>query len=63
MKLRSLYDCKNAHWPVKGAIIHCIKGHRLGAGNVNIRQVIRDDKLIFKSCQLCKDYEGMNDGE
>ena len=54
--MRSLLDCLNARWPIKGEYIKCSKGHKLGNGKVHIRQVDRGDKLICKICQKCTDY-------
>ena len=50
----------NARYPVPpNEYITCRKGHKLG--NIHKRQVDREDKLNYKICQLCTDFEDMND--
>jgi len=62
MKIRSLYDCLHARYPVPpDEYIRCVKGHKLGQGNIHKRQADREDKLIFKVCMLCSDFCDMND--
>ncbi len=61
MKIRDLYSCYNARYPTTPAsYVTCSKGHRLGQGNVRKEQVDNDARLVFKACQLCKDYEPMD---
>ena len=55
----SLEDCLFAKYPGDGEYIYCAKGHKLGNGKILKSRV--DEKLIFKCCQLCKDYESMDD--
>ncbi len=62
MKFRSLYDCYNARYPIPpNEYVTCFKGHQLGKGNILALQVNRGDKLIMKVCQLCPDFDDMND--
>ncbi len=63
-KVISLYDCFLARYPVPpDEMVTCKAGHKLGQGNIHKRQVDRNDRLVFKVCQLCKDYSSMNEGE
>ena len=56
-KIRTLYDCSFARYPVPPDIfIRCEKGHRLGSGYVSKEQADRGDRLLFRVCQLCVDY-------
>ena len=54
--IRSLWDCYHAKYPGEGDYVICDKGHKLGSGYVHKRQVDREDKLVFRVCQLCVDY-------
>ena len=58
-KKRTLYEC--AHARVKGENIYCCKGYQLcprpGNGHVNIRRLARGQRLAFKSCQDCLDFD------
>ena len=56
----SLYDCINAKWPHDNVFIYCSKRAKLGTGNIRTRQVDRGDKLICRTCQTCKDFEGFD---
>lgn len=60
MKVRSLYDCLQAKYPSKGEYIYCAKGHKLGQGNISKSRIDQEDKLIFKVCQLCRDFSPMD---
>lgn len=60
MLVRSLLDCQCARYPTVGEYIKCSKGHKLGDGRVHIRKLERGDKLVCKTCQLCKDFVDMN---
>ena len=56
MKVRSLYDCFLARYPVPpDEYVECQAGHNLSKV-VHKRQVDRNDRLIFKECQLCQDF-------
>ena len=61
MKVRSLYDCCNARYPIPpNEYIICSKGHQLGTWNTpSALQVNRGDNLIMKACQLCPDFDEM----
>ena len=61
--MRSLYQCLEARYPVDNEYIYCGKGHKLGNRNVHVRQVIRGDKLVYKVCQECKDFNDMGEYE
>ena len=62
MKIRSLYDCLNARYPVSGECLTCSKGHKLGQGKVNKgRMDDNEDGLVFKVCQTCLDFLTMNE--
>ena len=57
-KHRSLWECQNAIYPGKGKLyIYCSKGHKLGTGYVNPLMAIRGQRLVFKDCQGCPDFE------
>jgi len=57
---RSLYQCLNAR--VRIDEIYCAKGHSLGnIPTINIRQLERGDRLEYKVCQDCPDYDHMGD--
>ena len=60
MKVRSLWDCLNAHYPddiIHIDYIRCSKGHILGRGNVHKKQADRGEPLIYEVCQKCEDFE------
>ena len=59
MEIRSLYDCLLAKYPGNGEFIYCAKGHKLGNGKILKSRV--EEKLIFKVCMLCPDFEDMDD--
>lgn len=56
----SLYQCSNAR--VKGDVIYC-KAMRVLAGNakgdVNVRRLVRGERLELTICQSCVDYDEM----
>ena len=56
-----LEDCLHAKYPGTGEYLYCAKGHKLGNGKILKSRVDKGDKLIFKCCQLCVDYESMDD--
>lgn len=52
---RSLYQCFNAR--VLGEDIYCSKGHEFYRnGGINIRRLIRGERLELTVCQDCGDY-------
>ena len=59
IKKRTLYEC--AHARVKGENIYCRKGYQLcmrpGNGHVDISRLARGQRLAFKSCQACLDFD------
>ncbi|MDN4186181.1 MAG: hypothetical protein QY871_03785 [Dehalococcoides mccartyi] len=59
IKKRTLYEC--AHARVKGENIYCRKGYHLcmrpGNGHVDISRLARGQRLAFKSCQDCLDFD------
>ncbi len=62
--IRSLYDCLNAHYPDNINhidYIWCTKNHILGRDNIHKKQADREDKLIFKVCQKCLDFESFEE--
>ncbi len=61
MKAHRIEDCLNAKYPngVTEQDVHCIKGHKLGEGRVKASSVWVNP--AFKICQLCTDFEDMND--
>ena len=58
-KKRTLYECSYAR--VKGDIIYCHKGHSLclrpGNGHLDISRLARGQRLAFKACQSCPDFD------
>ncbi len=60
-KKRTLYEC--AHARVKGESIYCRKGDqlrlRLGNGPPDIRRLARGQRLAFKACRDCLDFDCM----
>ncbi len=55
--MRTLYDCLEARYPIPpNEYILCRKGHKLGDGRIHIRRVDREDKLVCRVCQICKDF-------
>ena len=60
-KKRTLYEC--AHARVKGESIYCSKGYplylRTGNGHLDISRLARKQRLAFKACQSCPDYDYM----
>ncbi len=60
-KKRTLYEC--AHARVKGEGIYCRKGYQLslrpGNGHLDIRRLARGQRLAFKACQDCLDFDCM----
>ncbi len=61
LKLRSLEDCLFAKYPGSGEFIYCAAGHKLGSGKILKSRVDKGDKLIFKVCMLCPDFNDMDD--
>lgn len=60
-RIRTLYDCYHARYPVPPEqYIKCAKGHKFGSGYVHKRQADREDRLLFRVCQLCRDFEGFD---
>jgi len=60
-KKRTLYECSHAR--VKGDCIYCFKGYllylRSGNGHLDISRLARGQRLAFKVCQSCPDFESM----
>jgi len=60
-KKRTLYECSHAR--VKGESIYCRKGYKLylppGNGHLNISQLAKGQRLAFKVCQSCPDFDCM----
>ena len=60
-KKRTLYEC--AHARVEGENIYCRKGYQLslrpGNGHVDISRLARGQRLAFKTCQDCLDFDCM----
>ena len=60
-KKRTLYECSYAR--VKGDYIYCFKGYplclRQGNGYIDISRLARGQRLAFKACQGCPDYDCM----
>ncbi len=60
-KKRTLYEC--AHARVKGENIYCRKGYKLylppGNGHLDISRLARGQRLAFKACQSCPDFDCM----
>ena len=60
-KKRTLYEC--AHARVKGEGIYCRKGYQLGLrpgnGYLDIMRLARGQRLAFKTCQDCLDFDCM----
>jgi len=63
-KKRTLYEC--AHARVNGESIHCCKGYPLnprpgnpGNGHVDVSRLARGQRLAFKACQECLDFDCM----
>ena len=58
-KKRTLYEC--AHARVNGESIRCCKGYPLnlrpGNGHLDINRLARGQRLAFKVCQNCPDYD------
>jgi hypothetical protein len=56
---RTLYECLHAR--VKGQNIYCQKGylfyHSPGNGHVDIERLARGQRLAFRICQDCGDFE------
>ncbi|AQU05291.1 hypothetical protein B1778_00680 [Dehalococcoides mccartyi] len=61
IKKRTLYEC--AHARVKGESIYCCKGYQLhprpGDGHVDISRLAKGQRLAFKPCQDCLDFDCM----
>jgi hypothetical protein len=58
---RSLEDCLNARWPVKGGWIYCREGHKFGStGQVKIQRVFTG-KYHCSICQYCHDFIDMRE--
>jgi len=51
----SLYECFEAR--IKDKYVYCAKGHRLGNGNIHIRQVKRGAPLECSACKNCPDID------
>ena len=59
---RTLYDCLHARYPVPpDTFIKCDKGHKLGNGYVSKIKADRGEKLIFRVCALCVDFDNMGE--
>jgi len=60
-KKRTLYECSLAR--VKGESIYCCKGYLLGLrpgnGHLDISRLARGQRLAFKACQDCLDFDCM----
>ena len=60
-KKRTLYEC--AHARVKGELIYCSKGYQLciqpNNGHVDISRLAKGQRLAFKACQDCLDFDCM----
>ena len=60
-KKRTLYEC--AHARVKGESIFCAKGFPLNLrpdnGHLDISRLARGQRLAFKACQNCLDFDCM----
>jgi len=58
-KKRTLYECSHAR--VKGECIYCLKGYSLylrsGNGHVDIGRLAKGQRLAFKVCQNCPDFD------
>jgi len=58
-KKRTLYECSYAR--VKGESIYCSKGYSLylqpGNGHLDISRLARGQRLAFKACQNCPDFD------
>jgi len=58
-KKRTLYEC--AHARVKGENIYCRRGYQLclrqGNGHLDISRLARGQRLAFKTCQDCLDFD------
>ena len=58
-KKRTLYEC--AHARVNGESIRCCKGYPLnlrpGNGHLDISRLARGQRLAFKTCQDCLDFD------
>ena len=61
VNIRTLYDCFHARYPAEGQYITCDKGHKLGSGYVSKLQADRGDRLLFRVCQLCVDFDSMGE--
>ena len=59
--VRTLYDCSHAKYPSEGSYIRCDKGHKLGSGYVSKEQADRGDRLLFRVCALCVDFDSMGE--
>ncbi len=60
-KKRTLYEC--AHARVNGEGVYCRKGYQLslrpGNGHLDINRLARGQRLAFKACQDCLDFDCM----
>ncbi len=60
-KKRTLYECSHAR--VKGESIYCRKGYKLclrpDNGHLDISRLARGQRLAFKVCQGCPDFDCM----
>jgi len=60
-KKRTLYECSHAR--VKGESIYCRNGYQLcprpGNGHLDISRLARGQRLAFKVCQSCPDFDCM----
>ncbi len=60
--MRTLYDCKNARYPVPPyKFVTCAKGYLLDSKKILARQVDQNDNLVKTDCQSCPDFDDMND--
>ena len=60
-KKRTLYECSHAR--VKDESIYCRNGHplclRSGNGHLELSRLARGQRLAFKVCQSCPDFDCM----
>jgi len=60
-KKRTLYDF--SHAKVRGESIYCLKGYTLclrpGNGHLDISRLARGQRLAFKACRSCPDFDCM----
>ena len=60
-KKRTLYECAYAR--VKGDCVYCFKGYSLclrsNNGHLDVSRLARGQRLAFKVCQGCPDFDCM----